>query len=111
MVAWFQENAANPAAHAYRYVDFPLYYTNLSSHKWNVRKTSTGAIGRLYMVQPSEGERYYLRILLTHVRGASSFEGLKTINGRICGSFKEACICLGLLQDDAEWNACLDEAS
>ena len=67
LVAWFQENADNPDAHQYRYVDFPLHYTwNLSKHKWTVRKTATGAIGRLYMVQPSEGERYYLRILLTH---------------------------------------------
>lgn len=37
LVAWFQENAVNPSAHAHRYVDFPLYYTwNLSTHKWNV---------------------------------------------------------------------------
>jgi hypothetical protein len=63
------------------------------------------------MVQPSEGERYYLRILLTHVRGASSFDDLKTVRDHICGSFKEACICLDLLQDDTEWNACLSEAS
>ena len=63
------------------------------------------------MVHPSEGEKYYLRILLTHVRGATSFNDLKTVNGHICGTFKEACIYLGLLQDDIEWNACLYEAS
>jgi hypothetical protein len=63
------------------------------------------------MVQPSEGERYYLRILLTHVKGPTSFDNLKTVNGYICNTFKEACIHLGLLQDDAEWNACLCEAS
>ena len=63
------------------------------------------------MVQPSEGERYYLRMLLTHVRGASSFDDLKTVEGHVCGSFKEACIRLGLLQDDTEWDACLSEAS
>ena len=63
------------------------------------------------MVQPSEGERYYLQILLTHVKGAISFNDLKSVNGHPCGTFKEACICLGLLQDDSEWNACLHEAS
>ena len=63
------------------------------------------------MVQSSEGERYYLRTLLTHVRGATSFDNLKTVNGYICSSFKEACIHLSLLQDDEEWNACLLEAS
>jgi hypothetical protein len=112
LTAWFQENLKNIAAHEYKYIDFPRYYTwNKSQCKWNPRKTATGAIGRLYMVQPSEGERYYLRILLTHIKGATSFDDLKTINGYICSTFKEACILLGLLEDDTEWDICLHEAS
>src|SRR6266540_6398681 len=71
----------------------------------------TEAIRRLYMVQPSEGERYYLQTLLTHVKGATSFDDLKSVNRHSCRSFKEACIYLGLLQDDAEWDACLRKAS
>jgi hypothetical protein len=63
------------------------------------------------MVQPSEGKRYYLWILLTHIRGASSFDDLKTVGDHICGSFKEACIRLDLLQDNTEWDVCLSEAS
>jgi len=112
LTAWFQENLENPAAHEYKYIEFPLYYTwNKTYCKWNPRKTTARAIGRLYMVQPSEGERYYLRMLLTHIKGAISFDDLKTINGHMCRSFKEACICLGLLQDDTEWSICLHEAS
>jgi hypothetical protein len=112
LTAWFQENLKNTAAHRYKYMDFPLYYVwNKTCCKWTSRKTATGAIGRLYIVQPSEGERYYLRILLTHIKGATSFNNLKTINGHICNTFKEACIYLGLLQDDTEWSACLSEAS
>src|ERR1700722_9526842 len=112
LTAWFQENLENIAAHEYKYADFPLHYTwNKSQCKWTPRKTATGAIGRLYMVQPSEGERYYLRILLTHIKGATSFDNLKTVNGYICMTFKEACIHLGLLQDDNEWDVCLYEAS
>ncbi|GBC03412.1 hypothetical protein RclHR1_05100008 [Rhizophagus clarus] len=34
------------------------------------------------------------------------FDDLKTVNGYICSTFKEACILLGLLEDDAEWNIC-----
>ena len=63
------------------------------------------------MVQPSKGERYYLQILLTHVKGVTSFDDLKSVNGYSCRSFKEACIYLGLLQDNAEWDACLWKAS
>ncbi|CAI2199795.1 15735_t:CDS:1, partial [Funneliformis geosporum] len=97
---WFQENLENTAAHEYKYADFPFHYTwNKTQYKWNPRKSATGAIGRLYIVQPSEGERYYLRILLSHIKGATSFNNLKTINGYICKTFKEACIHLDLLQN------------
>ncbi|CAB4418715.1 unnamed protein product [Rhizophagus irregularis] len=112
LTAWFQENLENVAAHEYKYIDFPCYYTwNKKQCKWNLRKTATRAIGRLYMVQPSEGERYYLRILLTHIKGATSFDDLKSINGYVCNTFKEACILLNLLEDDTEWDICLHEAS
>ena len=63
------------------------------------------------MVQPSEGERYYLHILLTYVKCPTSFDDLKTVNGYTCRTFKEACICLSLLQDDNEQDECLLEAS
>ncbi|CAI2194302.1 19010_t:CDS:2, partial [Funneliformis geosporum] len=112
LTAWFQENMNNIEAQNYKYTDFPVYYTwNAKLHKWNRRKNATGAIGRLYMVQPIEGKRYYLRILLTHITGATSFDNLKTVNKQICRTFKEACTCLGLLQNDNEWNTCLYEAS
>jgi hypothetical protein len=45
------------------------------------------------------------------VRGASCLNDLKTVGGHICGSFKEACIHLGLLQDNTKWDACLTEVS
>ncbi|CAG8467363.1 37095_t:CDS:2 [Racocetra persica] len=68
----------------------------------NLQHVVEPAIGRLYMVQPSEEERYYLRTLLTCMKGATGFDYLKTVNEYLCTSFKEACICLGLLQDDTE---------
>ena len=41
----------------------------------------------------------------------TSFDDLKTVNGYTCRTFKEACICLSLFQDNNEWDACLLEAS
>ena len=49
------------------------------------------------------GERYYLRLLFTVVRGATSFENLRTVDGIVFPTFKEACISLGLLENDGEW--------
>ena len=58
---------------------------------------------------PSQGERYYVRMLLVQVRGALSFEHLRTVNGRLCASFKEACMLRGFLEDDRNLRAALAE--
>jgi len=51
------------------------------------------------------GARYYLHLLLTVVRGATSFEHLRTVDGVVHDSFKAACITLRLLEDDGKWIA------
>jgi PIF1-like helicase len=50
-------------------------------------------------------------MLLTIVRGATSFESLRTVNGVQHDTFQGACVALGLLEDDGEWIQCLTEAS
>ena len=37
----------------------------------------------MVFVSPKDGERYFLRLLLTHVTGATSYDCLKTVNGVI----------------------------
>ena len=63
----------------------------------------------MYM-SPTAGERYYLRLLLTSVKGPTSFEDLCTFQGVTAPSFWEACLTCGLLEDDQEWQQCLEEA-
>ncbi len=76
-----------------------------------------GTVGRMYFVQPLEGERYYLRVLLTHVAGATCFEDLRTTHRPhtpttiVHPTFKASCLARGLLQDDVEWDECLSEAA
>jgi len=64
----------------------------------------------MYYVHPTAGERFYLRLLLTTIKGATSWNDLKSFEGTLYGSFKEACIARGLLEDDQEWHQCLEEA-
>ena len=64
----------------------------------------------MYFIHPTAGEQYYLRMLLSIVCGATSFKNLHTIDEITYSSFKEACIALGLLQNDEEWDQCLKEA-
>ena len=65
----------------------------------------------MYYCSPTAGERFYLRLLLTAVRGATSFEHLRTVAGTLYPTFQAACVALGLLEDDREWIDCLTEAS
>ena len=49
-------------------------------------------------------------MLLNVVKGATSFDEIKTVNGQLC-PFKVACFALGLLDGDREWNDAIREAS
>ncbi len=101
------------------YHDFPRIATWKKKEKQWALRTRTPSllpVGRMYFVQPSEGERYFLRLLLHHVPGATSFEDLACTNRHLQhptqhASFKEACQQRGLLQDDAEWAQCMEEAA
>jgi hypothetical protein len=65
----------------------------------------------MYFAGPQAGERFYLRTLLTVVRGATSFEHLRTVDGVVHPTFQAACRAHGLLEDDNEWELCLEEAT
>ncbi|KAK4385560.1 hypothetical protein Sango_2680000 [Sesamum angolense] len=77
---------------------------------WVARTSQNKVIGRIYIVFPYEGERFFLRILLNHVKGPRSFEEMLTINGVTYATFKEAAQRRGLLQEDDYVRQCLHEA-
>ena len=101
-----------PEAKDLLYVEFPAYYCwNKQKKCWTRRKKlSDDSLGRPYGAHPSEGERYYLRMLLFHVRAAESFTDLRKVENIVKPTFKQACIDRGLLEDDSELLTCLQEA-
>jgi len=48
-------------------------------------------------------------MLLNYVKGATSYEHLRTMDGKVHDTFKDACIAMGLLADDIEWDQALEE--
>jgi len=93
------------------YIDLPRYYTwDNTRSKWNERKREANTIGRMYGVSPMRQNEYYIRLLLTRQTNYSSFEGLRTVDNTIYPLYREACIALGLIKNDDEWKACLNEA-
>jgi hypothetical protein len=68
------------------------------------------AIGRMYYAHTSSSERYYLQMLLNWVKGATSYEHLRIVDGTKHDTFKDACIAMGLLENNNEWHQALEDA-
>ncbi|KAI7756269.1 hypothetical protein M8C21_015503 [Ambrosia artemisiifolia] len=99
------------AARQYLYKDFPKYFTwKDSSRSWN-RRIVRPQRGRIVSANPAEGERYYLRILLSNIKGPTSFEDLCTVNGEKYTTFRRAALEIGLIENDDSLSQCLTEAS
>jgi hypothetical protein len=77
--------------------------------EWHPGVWATQALGRVYTVQPSNSECFYLRMVHV-VRGPISFTDLKTVNGVIGETYREACDRLGPLKSDARWDSAFAEA-
>ena len=65
----------------------------------------------MYGAFPSAGDWFYLRTLLTIVRGPQSFVHLRMVDGILHETYRQACLAMGVLEDDGEWQLCLQEAS
>ena len=124
LTAWFQLNAAEassgaadsgiaPAAQQWRYTDIPDHYVwdgSTTSWKRRQRRAKGGRIlARMYAVSPKDLERFALRLMLLHVPGACGFQHLRTVEGIIYGTFREAAQARGLIQSDKEIELTLEE--
>jgi hypothetical protein len=110
LTEWFKTNQKLEVARSLTFDQFPQQWVwNRKLKRWTMRKRGF-AIGRMYYAHLTSGECYYLRMLLNCVKGATSYEHLRTMDGKKHDTFKDACIAMGLLADDNEWHQALEEA-
>lgn len=102
LMGWFDYNAAHPTGtnRNLLYREFPRYHV-WRNKRWETRKEGR-VIARMYVAFPSQGGVYYIRLLLTERRGVVSFEALRTVDGQLSRTFREACRQLGIIDDDNE---------
>ena len=101
LTSWFELNQRSHEAQKLLYYQIPEYFTwKPSSKTWEKRRNAANSIGRMINVSPNSQELFYLRLLLTKVRGPTSFDDLLTVDGKVHQTFREACIERGLLEDD-----------
>ncbi|KAK9665852.1 hypothetical protein RND81_14G140800 [Saponaria officinalis] len=111
LTEFFRTNKVNGGGQTL-YGDFTeLYRWDTSLKTWLRRKNKLIMVGRLAFVAPAEGERYFLRLLLLHVRGPQSFEHLMMVDGCKCATFQEVVLKLRLLEEVDAVELCLKEAS
>ncbi len=106
----FKTNQESKAAQNLTFDQFLQQWVwNRKLKQWTMRKKGF-AIGCMYYAHLKSGECYYLRMLLNYVKGPTSYEHLRIVDGTKHDTFKDACIAMGLLADDNEWHQALEEA-
>ncbi|KAK2988461.1 hypothetical protein RJ640_007491 [Escallonia rubra] len=111
LIGFFRINQLNKDGPKYLYSEFPEHYVwNYGYRTWEPRHQHFSD-GRIVCAKPTEGERYYLRMLLLHVRGPTSFNGLKTVDGAFYSSFRAVAQTYGLLEGDNAIEEYLQKAS
>ncbi|KAK6021322.1 hypothetical protein OSTOST_13005 [Ostertagia ostertagi] len=106
-----QQAGEGDAPELLTYCEFPERYRwNSGPKTWTRRRREWKVVARMTMAPPGS-DRFHLRLLLSHVRGPTSYEDLRTHNGVLYETFQEAAIARGLLEDDTEYDTCLEEAA
>ncbi|CAG8616463.1 15940_t:CDS:1, partial [Cetraspora pellucida] len=110
LTEYFKMNEINPDARNYLYCEFPRHYVwNKTNKKWT-KQYQGNMIGRMYTVNPNEGERYYLRLLLNYVKGATSFTDLKNVGSYKCKTFQDSALMRGIIEAENPYRNTMQEA-
>ncbi|KAF1891422.1 hypothetical protein Lal_00017056, partial [Lupinus albus] len=108
--SWMESNKQYPEGRNLCYGQYVSKFVYVKrSQTWKPRKSGY-TIGILIWVSPCTGELYYLRLMLTVVKGATCYEDIRTVSDIQYSTFRDACFSMGLLQDDREYIEALKEA-
>ncbi|XP_071695779.1 uncharacterized protein [Rutidosis leptorrhynchoides] len=113
LIEWLCYNASSSTGRHLTYLDFLSEFVWYQAQKtWkrrvNINKSS---IGRMSYIHPAFGKAFFLRMLLCHQKGCTSFVDIRTVNQVEYQTYRSACEAAGLLGDDKEWTIMLEEAS
>ncbi|XP_076899388.1 uncharacterized protein LOC143553239 [Bidens hawaiensis] len=92
LTEWLRNNRQDPSGRHLRYVDYLSEYRWDAGDKFWLKRTSTKtpAIGRLIYIHPSCGETFFLRLLLSHQKCCQSSRDIRTVNGQLAATFRDA---------------------
>uniref|UniRef100_A0A6N2MDD8 ATP-dependent DNA helicase n=1 Tax=Salix viminalis TaxID=40686 RepID=A0A6N2MDD8_SALVM len=109
LTEWFECNKQFPYARELYYSEFPKKFVWDSRQKqWTIRSKGH-SLGRIPYVHPAAGELYFLRLLLNHIKGSTSFADLRNVHGFFIQHFSLPAKHLDF-RDDKEWSEAFCEA-
>lgn len=113
LTEWLRYNRESTDGRHLTYLNFPKEFAWYSTTKtWERRRyKNSSSIGRLTYIHPSAGDLFYLRMLLCHQKGRTSFKHIRTVEDELYPTNRTACEEMGLLGNDQEWTIALQEAS
>ena len=112
LLGWFDLNKEDSFARSIKYANLPESYSwNISSKKWIPRKKAAKVVGRIINVSPKDSERFFLKLILNRIPGATCYEDLRTHEGVIYRTYREAAIAMGATESSEESNVVLEEAA
>ncbi|XP_076069186.1 uncharacterized protein LOC143041230 [Oratosquilla oratoria] len=111
LTAFFKICSRDEFAAGLYYHEMPIFFVyNNNKSIWIERRNKSYALGRIRVVTSKNVELFYLRLLLTHKRGPKSFTDLRTVDGHMYSTFREAMKAMGLLNDEDTWKQTILEA-
>ncbi|KAL8162506.1 LOW QUALITY PROTEIN: hypothetical protein V2J09_013995, partial [Rumex salicifolius] len=109
-LAWMESNALHVEGRNLTYVQYlrKFVWSKKENKRKNVKRTVKQLVASITSVF---GELYYLRILLNDVKGVTSFEDLRTCDGMLFPTYKDASYYFGLIDYEKEYVVAIIELS
>lgn len=113
LTQWLQFNEDFTFGRHLTYLNFPSEFVwSKTDKEWSPRQNlNKPSIGRISYVHPTSGDLFFQRLLLLHQKGCTSFPSIRTVNGHVYETNREAAEALGLLENDQEWCIAMEEAA
>ncbi|XP_072094133.1 uncharacterized protein [Arachis hypogaea] len=98
-------------ARSLTYAELPTKFVLKENERMWLPRKSHSIIRRIFYVPPASSKSYYLRLLLNCVKEPTSYKEMRTLDGVVDATLKEACYACRLLDDDKEYIDAIEEAN
>ena len=111
LTEWFEMNRLYEEVRKLKYIEMLTMFVWDNSNKIYTKRKQKGSIRRIVNINPAAGDKYYLRILVSIVRGPTCYDDLYTVGETTYKTFQESCYARCFLGTYKDWHDSMSEAS